>query len=358
MFEDFYYDFLNNVKELNYQRKEDIILVNEKKLRQQLQKVFLIITKSKDYILKSLKVVKLVQKRYENSIDTLGKRLSGLGKGLRGLRRRDRSSAKQRCESQNTNKKSSSVQEKTPKTQSYAKQAITNKIIQERSKTPEFKNKEKSFKERSSNKQRVQIPAPLNFPLANTKKIESMGSGNENKSLGRTVVSYAINSPVKAKLDSKLKMQENKKFPNTKISGSDMEATVNKGKDDNTLTANLKEIKAVVQKESKSSLSNMGQRSSLYELRPKPTLEKMRVNKTSTVDSLESSVALRNSIIEFRKHLTVTHGSLVSLGTREITICHSSVLTEFMKKLERRNTFEEVEDQEDSDLTEINPLEL
>lgn len=355
MFESFYQSFLAAVVDPTYTKTDERLLVSGRQLKAQLFHFFSLYTKSKSFLAKSLEAVQIFQTKYETNMAKFAKRLTKLSKKLKNGKRVTKSPAHRRRESNNANARGSGPKERDAKAQSFTKQPTQPKPVTERSKTPEFNTK---AIERISNKQKSPAPASNGFPLTSSKKMEATNTVNDGKSVARAQPVYVNNSPVRNKLNSNTKAQKNKKLSVTKQSGGDGEHSFIRGKQDCSLTTSNKETKNTLQKESKSSLSNMGHRNSLYELKHKSTLEKITVVKTSSTN-LDESSALRSSIIKYKKQLTIGKASLGSFRSKQVTVSYNGVLSDFMKKLESRGNAKYFDpDADDSDITDVNPLEL
>ena len=356
MFEDFYYNFLASVTEPNFYHKNGRIMLDEIKLKEQMHQLFNIITKSKDYVLRSLSVVNSVKINDDANLGKLHDRLIALRKKLRNVRMKGRAPIQTRHTSRNTSNKSSSIPVKETKAPSYSNRGMS-KPAPERSKTPEFNTNQGFGRDRVSNTRRVKSPNATGFPLVSTKNKGSNGSNVTDKTnKSKSPSKYSNHSPVRAKPVVTNKIQGNKKFLLTKLSDSQNEQTGAKSKQQcsPTVTNNVK------QKDSKSSLSNNGRLNSLYELNHKTTLEKIKLNKASNIDNNESFKAVQNSINQFKKTLKVSRAYERSTSAKKVSISYNDVLDKFLEKLDKKTTTKKFTEAnaEDSDLLELNPLEL
>lgn len=360
MFDELYYDFLNNINEFNYQRKDDKILINERKLKEQLCRLFSIITKSKDFITKTFGKVAQIQKKQKDGFDKATKMLNELNEKIKVKGRLSKSPLKTRRESMKYNKKNPTNNEKDMKTQSCTKEAHVAKKLPERSKTPDFNIKPRSSKERVSNNQKAQLKVTNGFPLTTAKKVDAIVYANDNKPIGRnTNTNIQMNSsPIRAKLSSTTKVTSKKIL--TKLSGSDTDPMATKNRQELSPTVVNREMKTVGFKESKSSLSNMGRRNSTQQTKSKSTLEKIRVSKRGSTEMSDPCFAFKNSISQMKGQMKMTHISSGQGGNRKIVIRYASVMDDFLKILyaKIRDRDRRSQDFDDSDITEINPLEL
>lgn len=353
MFEDFYHEFMAKVHAPSNTKSSATVLVSEKNMRQELERLFRAVTKSRDYLLAAYAKIRRLQHAYDDSLEQIGNRLTSLCRRHKPRKNKSRAQSQKRAESQNAKSKGVKTRDGDSKSPSQVREHSKTRKISERSKTPDFNSKAKQNTDKSTGSHRVTNKNNSGSYLANKIRTDSRTSSKIPKN-------YVSNSPIKAKPEHTPRISNNKKFPTNK-STSPMDRQNKKPKsDDIVMIVPPKDIRVQGQKESKSSLSNVGHRGSLYELKPKSTIEKIKVSKEGTIETSESYTAFKNSINQFRKHLTISHNSSGSLNNRKIVISSSSVIEEFMKKLDRRNTLSGfgTKGNDDSDIKEVNPLDL
>lgn len=341
MFDDFYESFLKELNNYNYKAREEIIEVDERKLKQQIESLYNLIIKSNDYVSRSCKLVHVIQTKYEDALERLTNRLTNINRRFKLYRKRNRQHSQRRDEHHITKNKSLTIKDRKSKSPTKAKEPSKTRKISERSKTPEFNSKAKQNNDRISNKQKIVTTANNGSYLDKKLRADSRPSAKNQKT-------YASNSPLKSKPDTNAKTTDNKKFPTNKQFRPTPENPINKPKNDNNI--DIKETRMPIQKESKSSLSNMGHKGSLYELKPKSTVERIKVSKDGTVETKESSNIFRSSVHHLKKYLTINPNSSGTLNNRKIIITSSSVIDEFMKKIEKRNKMALIVDDDDSDV--------
>ena len=370
MFDVIYYEFIRKVNEVNIQNNEDLILINEKKLRTEMQRFFLIMLKSKNCLIKATKILGVTQKRFEEEIGKLTTKVKMLKKKLK-RRKTSRNSPYHRRRTMAYGPYSHRVVHKLDETKSKSQSRKPNltKNIPKRAKTPNLtetlrgrtakRDKSKGKRTVSTNK-KVQTQKYITAKVSAEKQLD-----NDNKSKKKKIPKTA--SPVK-KAEPTLKGKVSENILSNKVL---VPSKINDSKTQNNKTENENSKMKPYSKqanESKTSLfNNRISRTSFYDV-TKISLNNVLLSQDLTQLRKDPVEEFTSAINSFRDKLAVDslfkHGS----GKLKVGISKKIVMKRLVKKLEKRLKRppkrrtklgnKTTDDDSDSDVSALNPLEL
>ena len=357
MFEQIYIEFITKINEVDYQNNNDLIFVNEKKLRNEMQRFFLIMFKSKDYVVKAFKILNVTQKRYEDEIKQINKRLQALkAKLLRS--KRGRSPIRHKSQKAvSPYSKRNMVRNNDSKAKSNTK-INTHLKTKKRSKTPrpdeKTKSKGKSISKRDISKTKK---------VQTQKHIPRKSSVSKGKGVNKETIQKAV-SPFK-KQETTVKVKVNTNLLSTKLlahkeSLKYMENPLDK-KHPNSPT---KLEQALYPTESKTSLKNntLGNRTSIFEFN-KTNLNQMLLSKEFSLKRKETFNDIKTAVKHFKHKLVIDKWIKTNDTGKDIRINKTIINKKLQKKIEKRinkkpKPVTKNNRDSDSDISAINPLDM
>ena len=359
MFEQIYIEFITKINEVDYQNNNDLILVNEKKLRSEMQRFFLIMFKSKDYIVKAFKILNVTQKRYEDELKQVNKRLQGL---KAKLKRGKRGKSPHRHKSQ----KAVSPYSKRNMVRNNHSQTKTSARVnshlkpKKRSATPKPDRKPES-----GGKAKSRRDVSKNKKIQTQKHIPRKSSVSKSKGISKELTDKH-SSPVK-KPETTLKVKVNKNLLSTKLLAHKeslklMENTLDKKHPNSP----VKLDHALYPNESKTSLKNntFGNRTSIFEFN-KNSLNQVLLSRDFQPRKKETFTDLKTAIKHFQGKLMVDTWIKTKDASEGIRISKIIIKRKLQKKLEKRTIKKPKaivkpvkKDDSDSDISALNPLDM
>ena len=349
-FDGFYSDFLNRLTAGGRNMPQSSgLTINEQLLKKELERVYIIIERGKRCIEDVCSRLSALQQFYDNKLSNLSFKLITLMRRYRPQRSKARTVSQKPSEAQSARNRLTSTRDKSLNAQ---KELNSTRKVSERAKTPEFGQRATSNTEKTSSKLKTAKPAQATGPVINNTKLEARSSA-------KTPKNYVSNSPIKTVGGQTPRISNNKRFPAKRTLTANAEPQTQKSKFSETLNSNIRDSKCTGQKESKSSLSNTGHRGSLYELKPKSTIEKIKVTKEGGAEN-EMHAVIKNSIRTFRQYLNVSNATSATLNNRKLVINSNNVVEEFFQRLEKKGKAwnDTTQAHDTSEERDVNPLDF
>ncbi len=359
MFEQIYIEFITKINEVDLQNNKDLILVNEKKLRSEMQRFFLIMFKSKDYVVKAFKILNVTQKRYEDEIKQINKRLQGVKAKLkRG--RRGKSPIRQKSQKAvSPYSKRNMVRNNDSKAKSNTR-INTNLKTNKRSQTPKPNAKPKSGGKNISRRDTSK------HKKAQTQR-HIQRKSSVSKSKGKSKEAVKKNTSAVKKHETTLKVKVNKNLLSTKLLAHKESLKFMENPLDKKHPASPIQLdEALFPNDSRTSLKNntLGNRTSIFEF-SKNNLNQVLLSRDFSQRKRESFVDLRSAIKHFQGKLVADPGIKPKEGEKGIKINQIIISKKFQKKIEKRTTkkptvvMEPIKDEDsDSDISAMNPFDM
>lgn len=240
MFDQLYYDLITTINGATDPNTKDIILINERKLRNEVHRLYSLITKGRTTLLTSLKMIKNVEKKYKSEIDRLSKKLLKFEKKLKtkrtkiNRRKRDRS----KSQSKRDNLIKPVKRNKTPKwkTSRNIRKDVSTKKRDKKLTVVESKTKKKEVKKQTL----VKTVSPINKPSYSV-KAKVNNNILSSKLLGERTVEKEIDSPLPTlkETEKTLRLQKTVFPVESKEFGESSLYDINKGMGDMLLSSDI-----------------------------------------------------------------------------------------------------------------------
>ena len=362
MFELIYYEFIKKINEVNIKNNKDLILINEKKLRAEIQRFFMLMLKSKDYVRKSIKVLTVTQKRFEEEISKLSKKITVLRNKLKKTKNKRKNTIPRRKTMYGGGYSQRVVSRfEETKARSQSKKPEKTRKVSKRAKTP---NLGKSFKTKTNtrDKSKTKTATSTNKKAKTQKNIKIDTSAEKQSILNKTMKNKIPQtaSPI-SKVEPILKgkvsknILSNKILP-TKVSEPKIEV-------ENKTTPYGKTVNS----SKKSLFNNSVFKTSIYDM-TNISLNNVLLSQDLTLQKQDPINEITTAIFNLRQALVID--KLDKQERRKIKVginkrkVHNKLIKKFEKRLngtgkKRKGLSNKPKDYgSDSDISAMNPLEL